>query len=80
MLSTSTLPLSEEGILHHSKFVFEEQKLPFNQGFGQDICNLLICGNKLKLHCPLLDPISNEVISDLYMLGPCHGILDSSRV
>jgi hypothetical protein len=70
MLQTSTLPLSEEGILHHSKFVPEEHKLPFNQGFGQNICNLLICGNILKLDCSLLDPISDEVIYDLNMLGP----------
>jgi hypothetical protein len=63
MLPTSTLPLSKEGILHHSKFVPEEHKLPFNQGFGQNIYNLLICGNILKLHCSLLDPISDEVIS-----------------
>jgi hypothetical protein len=63
----STLPLSEEGILHHSKFIFEELKLPFNQGFGQNKCNLLICGNMLKLHCSLLGPISDKVVSN--MLG-----------
>jgi hypothetical protein len=66
----SILPLSEEGILHHSKFVSEEHKLPFNQGFGQNICNLVVCGNKMKLHYSLLDPISNEVVFDLNMLGP----------
>jgi hypothetical protein len=54
-LQTSTLPLSEEGILHHSKFVSEENKLPFDQGFGQNVCNLLICGDILKLNCSLLD-------------------------
>jgi hypothetical protein len=64
----STLSLSEEGIMHHSKFVSEEHKLPFHQGFGQNMCNLLICGNILKIHCSLLDHISNEVVSDLNML------------
>jgi hypothetical protein len=66
----STLPLSEEGILHHSKPVYGEKKLPFLQRFGQNICNLLIYGNILKLHFSLLDPILDEVVSDLNMLGP----------
>jgi hypothetical protein len=70
MLQTSTLLLSEEGILHHSKFVPEEQKNPFNQGFYQNICNLLICGNILKLDCSLLDPVLNEMISNINMLEP----------
>jgi hypothetical protein len=70
MLQTSILPLSEEGILHHFKFVPEEHKLLFNQGLGQNICNLLICGNILKLDCSLMDPVSNEVIPYLNMLGP----------
>jgi hypothetical protein len=70
MLQTTTLPLSEEGILYHSKFVSEEHKLPFNQGFAQNICNLLIYGNIMKLQYSLLDYISDEVICDLYMLGP----------
>jgi hypothetical protein len=67
---TSTLPLGEEDIMHHSKFVSEEDKLPFLQELGQNICNLLICGNLLKLHCSFLDPILNKVIYDLNMLGP----------
>jgi hypothetical protein len=69
MLHASTLPLSEEDILHHSKSIYEELKLPFLQGLGHKTCNLLICGNILKLHCSLLDPISNEVVFDLNMLG-----------
>jgi hypothetical protein len=67
---TSTLPLSEEGIMHHSKSISEEKKLPFLQGLGQNIYNLLIYGNILKLHYSLLDPIPDEVIFDLNMLGP----------
>jgi hypothetical protein len=68
-LQSLTLPLSEEGIMHHSKFVPKEYKLLFNQGFGQNIYNLLICGDILKLDHSLLNPISNEVIHDLNMLG-----------
>ena len=68
-LQTSTLLFSEEGVLHLSKFVSEENKLPFNQGFGQNVCNLLICGNILELDCSLLDPVLDEVIYDLNMLG-----------
>jgi hypothetical protein len=70
ILQKSTLPLSEEGILQHSKFVPEEYRLPFNQGFGQNVCNLLICGNILKLNCSLLYPVSDEVIHDLNMIVP----------
>jgi hypothetical protein len=66
----STLPLSKEGIMHHSKSVSEEYKLPFLQGFGQNIYNLLICGNILKLHFSLMDLIPNEAVSNIYMLGP----------
>jgi len=66
----STLPLSEEGIMHHSKSVSKEHKHPFLQGLGQNIYNLLICGNIMKLHFSLLDVISNEVIFDLNMFGP----------
>jgi hypothetical protein len=56
--------------MHHSMFIFEEHKLPFNEGFGQNICNFLIYGNIMKLHCSLLDPISIEVIFYLYMFVP----------
>jgi len=66
----STLPLSKEGILHHTKSVSKEHKLPFLQGLGQNIYNLLICGNILNIHCSLLDPIPDEVVSYLNMLGP----------
>jgi hypothetical protein len=69
MLQTSRIPFNEEGILHDSKFVPEENKLPFNQGFDQNICILLIYGNILKLDCSLMDPILDETIFDLNMLG-----------
>jgi hypothetical protein len=69
MLQTSTLPLVEEGILRHSKFVPKEHKLSFKQGFGHNVCNLLIYGNILNLNCSLLDHVSDEVIHDLNKLG-----------
>lgn len=69
-LQKFTLPLSEEGILHHSKLVFEEHKLPFHQGFGENVYNLLIYGNILKLNYSLLDHVFDEVIPNLNMLGP----------
>jgi hypothetical protein len=65
----TTLPLREEGILHHPKYDSKEHKNLFPQGLGQNICNLLIYGNILKLHCSFLDPIPDEVIYDLNMLG-----------
>jgi hypothetical protein len=70
MLHASTLPLRKEGIMHHSKFVSKEHKLPFIQGFVQNIYNLLIYGNIFKLHYSLLDHIQDEVVYDLNMLGP----------
>jgi hypothetical protein len=66
----STLPISEGGILQQSKFVSKCFKLPFCQGLGQNISYLLIYGNIVDLHCSLLNPISYEVIFDLYVLGP----------
>jgi hypothetical protein len=47
----------------------KKTNLPF-KGFGENVCNLLICGDILELDCSLLDPISDEVIFDLNMLGP----------
>jgi hypothetical protein len=70
MLQTSTLPLSEEDILHHSKFISKEDKLALYQGFGENVCNLLICGDVLELDCALLNLVSDEVIPDLNMFRP----------
>jgi hypothetical protein len=63
--------------MHQSKFVSECLKLPFCSGLGQNISNLLICGNILEIQCSLLNPVSYEVIFDLYVLGPVikHWIL-----
>jgi hypothetical protein len=38
-----TLPLSEEGVLHHPQLVPEEDKLAFHQGLCEDVYNLLTC-------------------------------------
>jgi hypothetical protein len=69
-LQTSKLSLSEEGILHQSKFVYEENKLLFHQGFGHNVSNLLLFGDIMDFDCSLLYPISDEVIFDLKMLSP----------
>jgi hypothetical protein len=42
-LQTLTLPLSEEGIFHHSKIVSKEDELALHQGLGAYVCELLIC-------------------------------------
>ena len=68
-LQTSTLPFSKEGIIHHSQLIFEEDKLPFHQGLGENVCNLLIYGNILELDNFLLDPVLDEAIFDFIMLG-----------
>ena len=47
-LQTSTLPLSEGGILYHTKFVMEVLELRPGKGSGKNINNPLIC--KKVLH------------------------------
>jgi hypothetical protein len=73
----STLPLTEEGVPHQAHLVSEKDMLAPWQGLGENICNLIICRNVLKLNDPSLNPISDEVVSDLDMLRPVmkHWIL-----
>jgi hypothetical protein len=73
----STLPLTEEGVPHQAHLVFEKDMFAPWQGLGENICNLIICRNVLKLNDPSLNPISDEVVSDLNMLRPVmkHWIL-----
>lgn len=73
----STLPPSEEGVLHHRQLVAEEHKLALRQSFGEDVYNLLICGDILELHNPSLNIVPDELIPDLNMLEPVrkHWIL-----
>jgi hypothetical protein len=40
------------------------------QGLGENILNLLISQNILKLYCPSLNAISDDLESDLHMLQP----------
>jgi hypothetical protein len=67
-LQTLTLPLSEEGILHHSKLVSEEDKLALDQWLAETFCQLLLCRNILELNYSLLHPVSNEVVPVLNVL------------
>ena len=66
----STLPLTEEGVLHYTQLVSELYKLSFLKSLRQNVRYLLSCGHILKLNCPSLNPITNEVISDLNMFRP----------
>jgi hypothetical protein len=67
-LQTQTLPLSEEGILHHSKLVFEEDELALDQGLSENVYQLLLCRNILELNCSLLHLVFDEVVHDLNVL------------
>jgi hypothetical protein len=67
-LQTLTLPLSEEGILHHSKLASEEDELALYQGLGEDVCQLLICRNILELDCSLQHHVPDEMVFDLNVL------------
>ena len=44
--------------------------LPFREGLGKDISNLVISRYILQLHCSSLNPITDEVIPDLNVLWP----------
>ena len=65
-----TLPLTEEGVLHYTQLVSEFYKLSFFKSLRQNVRYLLSCGHILKLNCPSLNPIMDEVISDLNMFRP----------
>ena len=64
----SSISLLEEGILHHTKPLFEVCKLHSGQGLGEYVSNLLIGGDVLELHCSLLNYVSNVVIFQVNML------------
>jgi hypothetical protein len=66
----STLPPSEEGVLHHPQLVPEEHKVSLRQSFGEDVYNLLIDGDIMELHSPSLNTVLDKVIHDFNMLGP----------
>ena len=56
-------------LLDHSKLVSEVLELHLGQRLGQHICNLLICGNILKLHSSLLHHITDILVLDVDVLG-----------
>ena len=60
----STLPPSEEGVLHHPQLVPKEHKLALRQSFGEDVRNLHKCGDILELHNPSLNIVPDEVVPD----------------
>ena len=55
--------------MHYPQHFSEAHKLALRQSFGEDVRNMLICGNILELHNPSLNTVSDEVVSDLNMLG-----------
>ena len=55
---TSTLPLSERDILHHTKLVSEVLKLRLRQGLSEHIRGLLISRYISKTNSSLLDHIT----------------------
>jgi hypothetical protein len=65
---TLTLSLNEGDILHHTKIVLKVFKLLLRHRFGENVCNLLIWGYVLELHCSLLYHVSDEVVFDINML------------
>ena len=67
--TNSTLPPSEKGGMHQPHLITEEHKFSLHRCFRKDVCNLLIYGNILELDYSLLDPVSEEMISDVDMLG-----------
>jgi hypothetical protein len=67
-VETSTLPLREGHILHHTKIVSEVYKLHPRQRLDENVSNLLICGYVRELYCSLLHHVSDEVIFDLNVL------------
>lgn len=61
----STLPLTQGGILHHTKLVPKVYKLCFRQKLGENVSYLLVRGYVLELHCSLLHHVLDEVVFDL---------------
>ena len=66
----STLPLTKESVPHNTHLVSDVDILAPLERLRQNVCYLLIRGNVLRFYNSLLDPISDEVVSDTNMLGP----------
>ena len=54
---------------HHS----ESFKLFSSKRFGEDVCNLLICGTMTEMNCFGLNMMSNQMIFSIDVL---HSIMD----
>lgn len=67
---TPILPLIEGGILNHSKFVPEVNKLHLGPNRFDNSSNLLIRRNVLEPHCSLLYHLSDVLVLDLNVLRP----------
>jgi hypothetical protein len=63
-LQTSKLPLSEGGILFHSKSVMKVLELCPGKVFSKNICNFLICRKVLHQYCLPLHHVSDEILRE----------------
>ena len=64
---TSTLPLSERGILHHTKLVSEVLELRLRQRLSKNIHGLLVSRHIPKANSSPLDHITYIVIPHLHV-------------
>jgi hypothetical protein len=64
----STLPLAEESVLHHSHLVSEVDKISPWKILCENVFNFLINRYVLKMNCSSLNPITYEVVFDLYVI------------
>jgi hypothetical protein len=53
----------------NSKLHSQASKLGLVKGFGEDICELVVGVNMNKVNVPFLIVVSQEVKTDLYVLG-----------
>ena len=70
-------PLIQRGV-SKSKHVSESFKLFSSKLFGEDVCNLIICGTMLKMDCLGLYMMLNQMVLnvDVFDLIMESGILD----
>ena len=60
--------------MYHSQISPYKGKLIYPQRLGEDICKLMVSGNKLHIDILLLNMISDEVMSDVNVL--CFSVLN----
>jgi hypothetical protein len=61
----SSIPLTRDILLYHTKLLFEVHKLQFQHRLSQHVNYLLICSDILELHCSPLYHISDIMVPDL---------------